>query len=63
LLYYDGLRDWSSMETLFERVKTVSREDVQRVAKKYLLVDNMGARLYTRKAEPEDPATADSMAQ
>lgn len=65
LLYYDGLRDWSSMETLFERVKTVSREDVQRVAKKYLLADNMGARFYTRKAEAaaEDPATAVSMAQ
>ena len=65
LLYYDGLRDWSSMETLFDRVKTVSREDVQRVAKKYLLTDNMGAKLYTRKADggPEDPAAADSMAQ
>jgi len=64
LLYYDGLRDWSSMETLFERVKTVSREDVQRVAKKYLLADNMGAKLYTRKAEaePADPTTV-SLAQ
>ncbi len=61
LLYYDGLRDWSSMQTLFERVKSVSREDVQRVAKKYLVTDNMGARLYTRKAgaEAEDPAMAD----
>lgn len=61
LLYYDGLRDWSSMETLFERVTTVSREDVQRVAKKYLMTDNMGAKLYTRKAggEQEDPALAD----
>jgi len=60
LLYYDGLRDWSSMETLFERVTAVSREDVQQVAKKYLLADNMGAKLYTRKADatPEDPAMA-----
>lgn len=65
LLYYDGLRDWSSMETLFDRVKTVSREDVQQVAKKYLLTDNMGVKLYTRKAdgEPAEPASAVSMTQ
>ena len=65
LLYYDGLRDWSSMETLFERVTTVSREDVQRVARKYLLADNMGARLYTRKIgnAPEVPAVADLITQ
>jgi predicted Zn-dependent peptidase len=67
LLYYDGLRDWSSMETLFERVKTVSREDVQRVAKKYLLADNMGVKSYTRKAVadggPVDPVTAESNGQ
>lgn len=60
LLYYDGLRDWTSMETLMDRVKLVSREDVQRVAKKYLQADMMGSKLYTRKAggEPEDPALA-----
>lgn len=65
LLYYDGLRDWSSMETLFERVTTVSREDVQRVARKYLLADNMGARLYTRKIgnAPEAPSMADLITQ
>lgn len=61
LLYYDGLRDWTSMETLMDRVKLVSREDVQRVAKKYLQAEMMGSKLYTRKAggEPEDPALAE----
>jgi len=61
LLYYDGLRDWSSMETLMDRVKLVSREDVQRVAGKYLQAEMMGSKLYTRKAggEPEDPALAE----
>ncbi len=61
LLYYDGLRDWSSMETLFDRVAKVSRADVQRVAEKYLQSDNMGSKHFTRKqgGEPEDPVLAE----
>ncbi len=60
LLYYDGLRDWTSMETVMNRVSKVSREDVQRVANKYLLAENMGSKLFMRKAggEPEDPELA-----
>ncbi|MCF6225409.1 MAG: insulinase family protein [Xanthomonadales bacterium] len=61
LLYYDGLRDWSYMETLMDRVKLVSREDVQRVAEKYLQASDMGSKIFTRKTggEPEDPALAE----
>ncbi len=60
LLYYDGLRDWTSMETVMERFSEVSRDDVQRVAKKYLVAENMGSKLFTRKSggEPEDPEMA-----
>ena len=65
LLYYDGLRDWTSMETIIDRVSQVSREDVQRVAAKYLLAENMGSKLFTRKAggEPEDPELANFSAE
>ncbi len=56
LLYYDGLRDWSSMETLFNRVTAVSREDVQRVAKQYFQSENMGTRIYTRKIDDDSTA-------
>ncbi|MCF6263469.1 MAG: insulinase family protein [Xanthomonadales bacterium] len=61
LLYYDGLRDWSHMETLMDRVALVSREDVQRVAEKYLQASDMGSKIYTRKTGGEqlDPALAE----
>ena len=65
LLYYDGLRDWTSMDTAFARVRDVSTADVQRVAQEFLVEDAMASKLYTRKEsdEPEDPELAQFDAQ
>lgn len=60
LLYYDGLSNWRDMDTYFERVLAVTRDEVQAAANQYLVADSRASRLYTRKAsdEPEDPALA-----
>ena len=60
LLFYDGLRDWTTMDTNDARIAEVSKDDVQRVADKYFTADNRAAKLFTRKesAEPEDPELA-----
>ncbi len=57
LLFYDGLRDWTTMDTNDARIALVSKEDVQRVAEKYFTADNRASKLYTRKqsTKPEDP--------
>ncbi len=59
LLYYDGLRDWRTMDTNFERLTQVTTADVQAVAEKYLSGYKASA-LYTRKVsdEPVDPELA-----
>lgn len=59
LLYYEGMRDWRTMDTSFERLNQVTTADVQAVAKKYL-TGYKGSALYTRKVsdEPVDPELA-----
>lgn len=59
LLYYDGMRDWRTMDTGFERLTQVTTADVKAVAEKYL-TGHKGSALYTRKVsdEPVDPELA-----
>ncbi|WP_154224296.1 M16 family metallopeptidase [Marinicella rhabdoformis] len=59
LLYFEGLRDWRTMDTNFERLNKVTKADVQAVAEKYLTGFKASA-LYTRKVsdEPVDPELA-----
>ncbi len=59
LLYFEGLRDWRTMDTNFERLTKVSKQDVQAAAQKYLN-GFKGSALYTRKVsdEPVDPELA-----
>ncbi len=60
LLYYDGLRDWRVMDSIFARLNDVTVDGVQRVAKKYLEDQHSATKLYYRKesATPEDPELA-----
>ena len=59
LLYYDGLRDWRSLDRFFEAVFKVTAEDVQAAAKKYLIAQNRASKLYSRKESAE---TVDALA-
>lgn len=60
LLYYDGLRDWRTMDTSYEDVEVVTADQVQAAATEYLVPELAASKLYTRKAssEPEDPELA-----
>ncbi len=59
LLFFDGLREWRTMDSYYERVFAVQARDVQAVATKYLTEDNRATRLYTRRAEAAgDPELA-----
>ena len=60
LLYYDGMRDWTTMDTSFERLQQVTLEDVQNAAIKYLDTTDRAIALYTRAEsdEPVDPELA-----
>ncbi|MEM9533265.1 MAG: pitrilysin family protein [Pseudomonadota bacterium] len=60
LLYYDGLREWRTMDTSYEDVEAVTAADVQAAAERYLVADRVASKLYQRKAgaEPEDPELA-----
>ena len=57
LLIYDALSDWRTMTTEADRYLAVTAEDVQRVAKKYLAMDNRTVAVYrTKKTDgPADP--------
>jgi predicted Zn-dependent peptidase len=65
LLIYDGMRDWTTMDTNGARIAEVGSDDVQRVAEKYFTADNRASKLYTRKesAQPEDPGLANFNAE
>jgi predicted Zn-dependent peptidase len=50
LAFYDGMGDWSYLNTLAERTAAVTAQDVQRVANQYFARENRLAGHYTRKA-------------
>ena len=60
LLYYDGLREWRTMDTAYVQVESVTAEQVQAVAEKYLTAEGRASKLYARAegAEEEDPELA-----
>jgi len=60
LLFFDGLRDWRTMDTYFDRIQTVNKDQVRQVAERYLVANNRATKLYSRKqnAEPLDPELA-----
>ena len=60
LLYYDGLKDWRTMDSSYESVEVVTAEQVKDVAERHLLAETAASKLYDRKAdaEPEDPELA-----
>ncbi len=49
LLYFDGLRDWRTMDTYFERIFRVTADEVRTAAGAYLGADRRAVKLYTRK--------------
>jgi predicted Zn-dependent peptidase len=50
LAFYDGMGDWTYLNTLAERTAAVTAEDVQRVANQYFARENRLVGHYTRKA-------------
>jgi predicted Zn-dependent peptidase len=59
LLFYDGWGDWTYLNTWADQTLAVTPADVQRVAEKYLTVENRTVATYNRKAgtasEPMPP--------
>ena len=50
LIYSDGLGDWREVNQEPQRLAAVTAEDVQRVARKYLIRDGRAVAVFTRKA-------------
>ncbi len=62
LLVYEGYGDYKELNEGPKKLAAVTAEDLQRVAKQYLVKTNQAAALYTRKAgtaQAEDPALAE----
>ena len=49
LLVYDALGSWENINKFSERIQAVTREDIQRVAKKYFLPENRTVAIYYTK--------------
>ena len=62
VLQSEGLGDWREVNEAGPRLQAVTAEDVQRVAKKYLVKENRAVAVYTRKpgtgSPEEDPDLA-----
>jgi len=62
VLQSEGLGDWHEVNEAGPRLQAVTAEDVQRVAKKYLVKENRAVAVYTRKpgtgSPEEDPDLA-----
>jgi predicted Zn-dependent peptidase len=60
LLYYDGLRDWRTMDSYMERILKVDADQVQQAAASYLTEEGRASLLYRRKMsdQPVDPELA-----
>ena len=64
LMRYEGMGRWQEFNEAGPRIQTVKPEDIQRVAKKYLVKNNRSVASYTRKAgSKEDPEFAGLTAQ
>ena len=50
LLFYDGMGDWTYINTWSDRTLAVTAEDVKRVAEAYFKTENRAVALYNRKA-------------
>jgi len=50
LMFYDGLGDWTYMNTWSDKTLAVTEDDVKRVAKKYFTPENRAVATYTRLA-------------
>lgn len=50
LIYSDGLGDWREVNQEPQRLAAVTAEDVQRVARRYLIRDGRAVAVFTRKA-------------
>ena len=64
LMFYDGLGDWTYLNSWSDKTLAVTAEDVQRVAKKYFTPENRAVATYTRLegAEAEQwPAGVDEL--
>ncbi len=61
LIRYEGGGDWRAINTEIPSILEVTAEDIQRVAKKYLVKENRTVATFTRKPGtkvPDDPALA-----
>src|SRR4029079_505798 len=63
LAFYEALGDWKKSEAYISAIQKVSTDDINRVAKKYLTVENLSAFEYmpesvTRNLSTEDYRTA-----
>ena len=61
LIQYEGVDSWKAINTEIPNILEVEAEDIQRVARKYLIKENRTVATYTRKAgvkAPDDPSLA-----
>ena len=61
LIQYEGVDSWKAINTEIPNILEVEAEDIQRVARKYLIKENRTVTTYTRKAgvkAPDDPSLA-----
>ena len=61
LIQYEGVDSWKAINTEIPNILEVEAEDIQRVARKYLIKENRTVATYTRKAgvkAPNDPSLA-----
>ncbi len=64
LMRYEGMGRWQEFNEAGPRIQAVEPEDIQRVAKEYLVKNNRSVASYTRKAgSKEDPEFAGLTAQ
>jgi predicted Zn-dependent peptidase len=54
LIFYDGLGDWTEINTAGARHQAVTAEQIQEVARKYFTVENRNVATYTRKVQDSD---------
>jgi predicted Zn-dependent peptidase len=50
LIHYDGLGDWREINEFGTKIRAVTPEDIQRVAKTYFTKENRAVAIYNRKA-------------